>query len=95
MGFRFPQRIFTPKGPATFLAYVIGLDGTTTLCQVSRMVPASEFSKDVCIRGKPDLVNYSPIDFASWQKSAVICVNELYKVDEITDVQQKVIEAGG
>lgn len=77
--FRLNDRVTTPNGPA----YFIGILNGGERVQVSRMVPAVEFSREQCERIKPAIQEMSHLDFLAWQKAAKICVNEIYPLTEI------------
>lgn len=79
--FHFNQAVMTPKGKATFIAYVD--DGT--LAQVSRFVPCSTMTRDECRRYKPAIDEMSDAEFSAWQKSAKILRNEIYRCSQISD----------
>lgn len=72
------QPIQTPYGPAFFIGMV-----DDTHMQVSRIVPASELSKDDCIRLRPVIARWTQIDFINWQRTARFCRNEIYAVDQV------------
>jgi hypothetical protein len=73
------QRIQTPKGPASFVG-VLFEQGKII---VSRMVPATELSKEECIARKPIISEWQHIEFINWQRTAKFCINETYAVEDV------------
>jgi len=71
--------VVTPRGKANFIGYF--RDGHDV--QVSRHVPASEFTREQCEARNASVKEMSHSDFAFWQKSARFCVNEVYAAGEI------------
>jgi hypothetical protein len=77
---RLNQTVQTPKGEAGFIAFID--DGSRV--QVSRKVPALEFTRDECTCRKISLAELSQIEFINWQRSATFTINEIYPIDQVT-----------
>lgn len=78
--FTFRQLVNTPNGSAVFLGYF--RDGIEA--QVSRYVPATEFTRDECEARKPVLTMMNRSEFEAWQKTAHFLINEVYPVGQLS-----------
>lgn len=82
--FKFPQRVNTPKGEATFIGYMT--DGVSA--QVSRWASAKEYSREECEMFKPSVADMSAGEYETWRTNAHINVNEIYGNEELSPANE-------
>lgn len=87
--FKFPQRVMTPKGEATFIGDLT--DGARA--QVSRRVHATEYTREECERFKPSVKDMTASEFKVWQSNATFTVNEIYNVDQLAPASDQVMRS--
>lgn len=80
MTFKFPQRVITPKGEATFIGYFT--DDVTA--QVSRSASVKEYSREECERLKPSVADMTAGEYETWRTNTHITVNEEYPVTQLS-----------
>lgn len=81
--FKFPQRVMTPKGEATFIGYMT--DGATA--QVSRFASAKEYSREECEKFKPSVADMTAGEYETWRTNSHINVNEIYGIAQLAPVE--------
>lgn len=78
--FKFPQRVNTPKGEATFIGYMT--DGVSA--QVSRWASAKEYSREECEMFKPSVADMTASEYETWRANYHINVNEIYGIAQLS-----------
>lgn len=84
--FKFPQRVMTPKGEATFIGYLA--DGIHA--QVSRVTSVKEYTREECERLKPSVAEMTAGEYEVWRANAHVTVNEIYPVDQLSPASTQI-----